>query len=131
MEKIEILNYIKAPASTVYEALTTEKGLGEVWTNKLNVKPEVGFVNEFDFNEETLTKMKILELNKNESILWECVESDPEWVGTKVSFRLEEKNGVTTLFLKHSGWRELTEYYRWCNYNWSMFLKRLKEYCES
>jgi len=130
MEKIEILNYIKAPASTVYEALTTEKGLGEVWTKKLNVKPEVGFVNEFDFNEETLTKMKILELNKNEGILWECVESDPEWVGTKVSFHLEEKDGITTLQLKHSGWRELTEYYRWCNYNWSMFLMRLKGYCE-
>ncbi len=130
MEKIEIINYIKAPVSTVYDALTTEQGLGEVWTHKLKVKPEIGFINEFDFNEETLTKMKILELNEHESILWECVESDPEWVGTKVSFHLKEKNGVTTLHLNHSGWRELTEYYGWCNYNWSMFLNRLKEYCE-
>lgn len=94
-------------------------------TTRLKVKPEVGFVNEFDFNEETLTKMKILELNKNESILWECVESNPEWVGTKVSFHLAEKNRATTLFLNHSGWRELTD----CN-NWSMFLKRLMKYCE-
>jgi hypothetical protein len=45
-------------------------------------------------------------------------------------YHLEEKNGLTTLLLKHSGWRELTNYYRWCNYNWSMFLKRPKEYCE-
>jgi hypothetical protein len=51
MEKIEIINYIKAPASTIYEALTTEKGLGDVRTPKINKKPEAGFVNEFDFNE--------------------------------------------------------------------------------
>ncbi|MCH8496243.1 MAG: SRPBCC domain-containing protein, partial [Balneolales bacterium] len=113
-----------------YDVLTTEKGLGAVWTPKLTVKPEIGFVNEFDFNEESLTKMKILELDKDFRILWECVESDPEWVGTRISFELKEENGVTTVLLKHSGWRELTEYYSWCNYNWSMFLMRLKKYCE-
>jgi uncharacterized protein YndB with AHSA1/START domain len=130
MEKIEIINYIKAPVSKVYKTLTTEQGLGQVWTPKLKVKPEVGFVNEFDFNEETLTKMKILSLEENECILWECIQSDPEWFGTKVSFDLEEKKGVTTVLLKHLDWRELTDYYRWCNYNWSMFLMRLKAYCE-
>ncbi|MCC5941872.1 MAG: SRPBCC domain-containing protein [Balneolaceae bacterium] len=130
MEKIEVINYIKAPVSGIYKVLTTEKGLGAIWTPKLAVKPEIGFVNEFDFNEESLTKMKILELDADSRILWECVESDPEWVGTRVSFELEEKNGVTTVLLKHSRWRELTEYYRWCNYNWSMLLMRLKEYCE-
>ncbi|GGM93953.1 hypothetical protein GCM10010967_28860 [Dyadobacter beijingensis] len=27
-------------------------------------------------------------------------------------------------------WRELTEFYQWCNYNWAMFLLSLKDYCE-
>ncbi|MEX0928614.1 MAG: SRPBCC domain-containing protein [Balneolales bacterium] len=130
MENIEIINYIKAPVSTVYNVLTTEKGLGAVWTSKLTVKPEIGFINEFDFNEESLTKMKITGLNENKSIYWDCVESDPEWMGTKIYFELEEKKGVTTVLLKHVDWRELTDYYRWCNYNWSMFLSRLKVYCE-
>ena len=48
MEKIEIINNIKAPASKIYEVLTTEKGLGTVWTPKLEVKSQIGFVNEFD-----------------------------------------------------------------------------------
>lgn len=130
MEKIEIINYIKTPASTVYQALTTQEGLGAIWTSKLTVKPEIGYINEFDFNEESLTKMKITGLDENRSISWECVASDPEWVGTTVSFTLEEKKGVTMVILRHSNWRELTDYYRWCNYNWSMFLSRLKEYCE-
>lgn len=130
MANIELVNYIKAPVSTVYRTLVTEEGLGQIWTKKLKVKPEVGFVNEFDFNEDELTKMKILELKQDSSILWECIVSDKEWVGTTVSFELSEKNNKTAVVLKHSGWREVTEYYQWCNYNWSMFLQRLKNYCE-
>lgn len=130
MENIEIINYIKAPASNIYKALTTEKGLASVWTPKLKVEPKVGFINEFDFNEESLTRMRILQLEPSSLIVWECIDSDPEWVGTKVSFSLKESGGVTTVLLKHLDWKEISEYYRWCNYNWSMFLMRLKAYCE-
>ncbi|WP_026350750.1 hypothetical protein [Dyadobacter beijingensis] len=42
MEKIEQINYIKAPVSTVYEALTTQRGLGSIWTTDLTVAGEVG-----------------------------------------------------------------------------------------
>ena len=38
--------------------------------------------------------------------------------------------GVTAIVLKHFGWRELTEFYQWCNYNWAMSLLSLKDYCE-
>lgn len=130
MEKIEHINYIKAPIDKVYEALTTEEGLGNTWTKKLKVKPELGFVNEFDFDDDYDTKMKINVLNPLEKIVWECIHSDPEWVGTSISFDLTEKDGVTAVVLRHYDWRELTEFYRWCNYNWAMFLYSLKHYCE-
>lgn len=130
MINIEHVNYIKAPIATVYRTLTSEEGLGEVWTKKLKVKPEVGFVNEFDFDEGYITKMKVIELKNNTKIVWECIASDKEWVGTTISFELSEKNNVTSVVLKHSDWRELTEFYQWCNYNWAMFLYRLKSYCE-
>ncbi len=130
MEKIEHINYIKSPISAVFTALTTEEGLGAFWTEKLVVKPELGFINEFNFGDNDLTKMKIIELSPNKRILWECIESDPEWIGTKISFDLTEKNGVTAIVLKHFDWRELTEFYQWCNYNWAIFLLSLKNYCE-
>ncbi|RKR10101.1 uncharacterized protein YndB with AHSA1/START domain [Flavobacterium sp. 90] len=130
MEKIEHINYIKSPISTVFKALTTEEGLGAFWTEKLIVKPELGFINEFNFGDNDLTKMKITELSPNKRIVWECIESDPEWVGTKISFDLTEKDGVTSVVLKHFDWRDLTEFYQWCNYNWAMFLLSLKNYCE-
>lgn len=129
MEKIEQINYIKSPIANVFEALTTQEGLGAIWTENLVVKPELGFINEFDFNDNYATKMKIAELSENR-IVWECVASDPEWVGTGISFDLSEKDGVTAVILKHFDWRELTEFYRWCSYNWAMFLLSLKGYCE-
>ncbi len=131
MVDIEHINYLKAPASTVYHALTTEKGLGNVWTKKLKVKAEIGFINEFDFDEGYLTKLRTVELQENQKVVWECVESDKEWIGTRIFIALSEKDGVTTVVLKHVDWRELTDFYRWCNYNWALFLLRLKDYCES
>lgn len=130
MEKIEHINYIKSPISDVYRALTTKKGLGETWTKKLKVKPELHFVNEFDFDDNFGTKMKITELSENKKVVWECIASDPEWVGTGISFDLSENDGVTAIVLKHFDWRKLTEFYQWCNYNWAMFLFSLKSYCE-
>lgn len=78
MEKIEHINYIKSPIADVYKILTTQEGLAAVWTEELIVKPELGFINEFGFGEEDITKMKIIELSLNKRIVWECTESDPE-----------------------------------------------------
>ncbi|WP_119079811.1 SRPBCC family protein [Chitinophaga alhagiae] len=132
MHHIEHMQYIKAPASIVYEALTTEEGLGAVWTNKLVVKPEVGFVNEFDFNDNYGTRMEVKELRPGRRILWECLgDVDPEWTGTAVSFDLREQNGVTTVDMKHLNWQAVTDGFRSCNYNWAMFLFSLKTYVEN
>lgn len=131
MEKIEHINYIKAPISKVYEALTTREGLGSIWTTDLMVENEVGAVSDFGFGEDDRVLMQIVELIENKRIEWLCTHSDPEWIGTGVSFELfERKNGATAIVLKHFNWRELTEFYQWCNYNWAMFLLSLKDYCE-
>ncbi|KEO72696.1 SRPBCC domain-containing protein [Anditalea andensis] len=131
MESIEQINYIKSPIETVYTALTSEEGLGKVWTMKLKVKPERGFINEFDFDEGYLTKMKIIDLQEISKVIWECISSDQEWKGTGISFELTQNDNITTVLLKHYKWRELTDYYRWCAYNWAMFLYSLKTYCEN
>jgi uncharacterized protein YndB with AHSA1/START domain len=131
MHNIEQLNYINAPLTAVYQALTTSEGLAEVWTKKLEVKPEVGFVNTFDFDEGYLTRMKITELTPDKRVVWECIASDAEWVGTTITFELSEENNKTAVILKHSSWRELTDFYRWCGYNWAIFLFSLKTYCEN
>lgn len=130
MANIEHINYIKAPATKVYQTLTTQQGLAEVWTRKLIVQPTVGFVCSFDFNDNYATRMKVLDLHPNEYIHWECVFSDEEWIGTEIVFELTENDGATAVVLKQLNWNAVTEFYRYCNYNWAMFLYSLKSYCE-
>ena len=131
MHNIEHIQYIRRPIEAVYGTLTTETGLAAVWTEKLIVKPETGFVNEFDFSDNYGTKFRNAELAPPERILWECVQSDPQWIGTKVAFDLETRKDTTAVTLRHTGWREVTEFYRYCNYNWAQFLYSLKLYLET
>ncbi|WP_276483722.1 SRPBCC family protein [Paraflavitalea pollutisoli] len=129
MANIEHLLTIKVPAQQVYEALTTRKGLGAVWTTELQVYQDVGAINEFTFGTDT-DRMKIIELVPGKKVVWEVVASDPEWVRTIISFELEDKGTKTAITLKHMHWREVTDFFRSCNYNWGFFLYSLKLYCE-
>ena len=47
MENIEHFLKVNVPPEHVYEALTTEKGLSEIWTNDLKVHNLINAVNEF------------------------------------------------------------------------------------
>lgn len=130
MPAIEVLNTINAPASQVMETLSTEAGLAAIWTKKLKVKPEINHVHEFDFDEGYLTKMK-LEVLTPRQMVWHCVDSDKDWVDTKVVFDLSEKEGITTVQLRHQNWRSVNDYFRFCTYHWALFLYRLKHHCET
>lgn len=133
MANIEQLVIIKASPAKVYETITTPKGLGATWTNKLIVQPEVGFINEFDFDDDYATRMEVTELVENKKVVWKCVaaETESEWVGTTISFELTEKEGKTIIHFGQLNWKEVTDNYRFCNYNWAMFLLSLKKYCET
>lgn len=133
MASIEHLQIINSPVYKVYAALTTREGLSEVWTNDLIVDATVGAINEFHFGANDTAKMKVVELLPNHTIKWECVyaDADTEWIGTTITFKLNEADGKTTIDFSHANWKEVTACYRFCNYNWAMFLLSLKQYCES
>ncbi|MFA1821015.1 SRPBCC domain-containing protein [Virgibacillus oceani] len=131
MESIEHLLEVKVPAEKVYEALTTEKGLSEVWTNDLKVHNQINALNEFRFGDNDESKMRVMELVPGKRVSWKCIESDePEWVNTIISFDIEEIQGETEITFRHMNWQKITGCYRSCNYNWAIFLNSLKQYCE-
>ncbi|EMR13977.1 activator of Hsp90 ATPase 1 family protein [Methylophaga lonarensis MPL] len=82
MANIEHIQYVNAPLSFVYEALTTAHGLAEVWTQDLQFIAQIDAVNEFRFGDEHPTKMKVTELVRDSKMTWHCVDSDPEWIDT-------------------------------------------------
>jgi len=122
---------INAPIKTVYDAITSEEGLKGWWTTEVTAKPEEGYVNHFIFSDEYFNKMKVLKLNPAHEVHWECVDGDKEWIGTKLSFELNEKEEKITLSFSHLNWENESEFFGFCNHQWGRYLDSLKSYCET
>lgn len=120
---------IKATPAIVFHAITTQQGLESWWAKQTIAKPEVGFVNVFNFG-TAKNEMKVAALETDKQVVWTVINSTEEWKGTIISFDLEEKNDKTILRFNHSGWRSVTDFNAECNYAWANFMTSLKSYCE-
>lgn len=129
------------PAAEVFQALTSLTGLKGWWTEDCSVAPlQVGSENTFRFG-PTYTVMKVKEVIPNKKIVWECtkhhhIDADlaksNEWVGTKLTFQLEEKDKNTHLHFVQEGLTPWLECYSICENKWNYFLKdSLKSYLET
>jgi hypothetical protein len=57
---------------------------------------------------------------------WKCTKSIEEWVGTNISFDMEDRNGRALLCFAHSGWEAATDTFAACNYGWGRFMTQFK-----
>jgi uncharacterized protein YndB with AHSA1/START domain len=130
MEAIRHKLVIKASPEKVYNAITTQEGIESWWCKQTTAKPELGFVNIFTFGPYR-NEMKVTALVPGKNVQWECINSIDEWIGTTISFELEEKNGNTILRFSQAGWRAVTDTFAACNYDWALFMKSLKSQCET
>ena len=122
---------IKAHPEKVYNAITKTGGLCGWWTVEAKADERVGGTAEFVFGERYYNKMRISNLEPDKKLEWVCLEGDKEWIGTTFLFDLEEKDGSTILRFSHNNWKEDTDFFASCNYNWGYYLKSLKQYCET
>jgi uncharacterized protein YndB with AHSA1/START domain len=130
MEAIRHYLIIKTTPEKVFNAISTQEGLESWWAKQTVARPEVGFTNTFIL-EKLSNEFKVTQLINNRKAEWLCVNSIDEWIGTTVSFDLEEENGNTILRFAHSGWREINDMFAKCNYGWGRFMSSLKLYCET
>ena len=131
MPSIKHYLVIKAVAEKVYTALSKTEGLCGWWTVEAKADERVGGTAEFIFGERYYNKMKITNLLNSKKVEWKCLEGDKEWIGTTFLFDLEEKDGSTILRFSQNNWKEETDFFASCNYNWGYYLKSLKQYCET
>ncbi|WP_461489772.1 SRPBCC family protein [Pontibacter sp. HJ8] len=122
---------IQADRHTVFEAVTTQKGLSGWWVADCKVLPEVGFVNEFMVAGHGSNKMKVLVLQPDTFVEWECVNDNDDWTGTHLTFALSDKGDFTCLDFKHIGYPAEDEVYATCNFHWARHLTMLKNLCET
>ena len=121
---------IKSSVDDAYRALTTVDGLSGWWTNNTRGESRVGGVLQFRFGAGGFD-MKVLELEPATSVLWQVVDGPEEWIGTKVRWDLQQRDGYTIILFKHEGWREPVEFMHHCSTKWAVFLMSLKSLLET
>jgi uncharacterized protein YndB with AHSA1/START domain len=122
---------IEAPVEKVYEAITTQKGLAAWWTPETTAKPETGSISTFAFGPDYHKEMNIEELKPYSSVKWLCIKAYEEWIGTTLTFELEPHHKGSTLYFHHDGWAAYTPEFAGCSYDWALFFRSLKSYCET
>ena len=130
MASIKHYLIIKTPPEKVYEAVTTTGGIKGWWTLDAIADEKVGGVAEFIFGERYHNKMQITELEQNKRVEWKCFQGDKEWIATTVEFDIEAKDKDTVLRFTHGNWREETDFFASCNFNWGYYMRSLADYCE-
>lgn len=117
---------IKGAAKEIYEALTTNEGLSKWWTTDTMGSGELGSVIQFRFDGEG-PDFEVVELKPDVFVRWKHVGEMPKaWMGTEVSFRLQEEDGQIYVLFKHGKWKEASDFMAHCSTKWAVFLISLK-----
>jgi uncharacterized protein YndB with AHSA1/START domain len=124
------LFHIAAPREKVYEALTTITGLAGWWTIQTEGESKEGGELVFRFGPVWKNTMKVKELKANQAVTWECLGDAPDWIGTIITFKLDENEGKTRIRFEQSGYKETNDFYAQCNFSWGRYLVSLRDHCE-
>ena len=114
----------------VYKALTAIEGLSAWWTTTTEGESKIGGMLRFRFGNGSFT-MKVRELDPARRVVWQVVDGPEEWIGTTVSFDLDQRGDWTIVLFKHEGWKEQVEFMHHCSTRWGVFLLSLKSLLET
>jgi len=130
-EIFHLFNIKTEEPAKVFDALTTQKGLASWWTTATEATPKDGSIAKFRFSPDYHKEMKVVKLEKNKTVEWQCVKGDDEWQGTKLSFSIEPAEQGINVRFRHWNWKEQTDLFGICNYHWGLYMKGLKTYIET
>ncbi|MEZ0470297.1 SRPBCC family protein [Luteimonas salinilitoris] len=142
--------WIDAPATAVYDALATAKGLGRWWAPHTSTGTGDGLVLAHSPGPaHGDVRMKVLECVPARRVAWEIVSRHPArspasaWAGTRIAFDLDERpspgqwlglddegKAMTVLDFRHAGWDPDSEFIGFCNTAWGVTLDMLRKHCE-
>ena len=118
---------IAAAPARVYAALATREGLAGWWTKRVEGDARPGGALRFYFGgPEPGATMEVVALEPTAHVEWRCIGGPEEWVGTTLSFDLNNEGGETALVFTNAHWREPVEFMLHCSTKWAVFLLGLK-----
>ena len=127
---------IKAPAETVYAALSSIDGLAGWWTRDTTGSPQQGGRIDFRFRDGSGSdiggfRMGVVELAPQRTVRWRVEDGPAEWLDTDIEFQLSREDGYTIVLFGHRKWREPVPFMAHCSTKWATFLLSLRDYVET
>lgn len=122
---------IAASADKVFGAISSPEGLNEWWTESCDGVAELGAEYRLGFGPDYQWKAKVTRCVLDTEFELEIIEADPEWVGTRVGFKLQAAKTGTQLAFYNTGWPDEGAHYRTSTFCWAMYLRIMKRYVES
>jgi uncharacterized protein YndB with AHSA1/START domain len=124
---------IHAPAKEIFPLLSTKEGI-QKWLSpqdgwKIKGEENLGGKLDFYFHDSHHT-MKIIKLENDKQVRWECVEGPEEWLGTTVDFFIEDNVKKCTLQFAHNGWADQTKFFQQCDVVWGRNVAAIKKIAE-
>lgn len=128
----EILHdvWIQSKVEDVFRGVATPAGLDKWWTLKSAGSPATGNTYELWFGPRYDWRAKVTACQTFVEFELEFTEALPDWVGSRVHFLLEPRDGGTCLHFAHRGWPKVTEQFRVSSFCWAMYLRILRRNIE-
>lgn len=121
---------IKSPVNRVYDAVSTPPGLDLWWTKRSSGQAVEGAEFELWFGPDYDWRAKVTRAVPGMEFELQMVRADPDWLHTRVGFRLEDRGATTQVHFYHTGWPEPNEHWRISCHCWAMYLRILRRNLE-
>lgn len=131
MIPIKHLFHINAPIKAVFSALTNKKKMAQWYTTGVAGVFEKGSIVSFDFKNLATFKFKIIAYEEDQSIHFECVESEWENTGHIMKYDLEDHEGKTRVRYTYEGFTVMDDSYANMNYSSGKYLESLRQFCQT
>lgn len=90
------MNYVTAPAKVIYKALATNDRLTETWTEDC-MAADREHAYHLQFRACGHRNFPCRRAYSDEEVEWLCIQSDPDWEGTVVTFELQDLAGKSAV----------------------------------
>ena len=124
---------INAPSKNIYPLLSTKKGLQQ-WLRPddgWNIKgaESTGGTLVFQLNDGQHS-MKVVKLDPDKQVRWECIQGPDEWLGTTVDFFIDDRVKKCILQFGHTGWKSQDKFFQECDQAWGKYMTDIKKAAE-
>ncbi len=121
---------IQAPSMRVFEALATPRGLDTWWTKTSGGYGGEGTEFDLGFGPGYDWRARVTKWVPGAALELQMTQADPDWLGTRIGFRLVERAGTTQVQFYHTGWPTANDHWRTSCYCWAMYLRVLRRNLE-